>query len=106
MLLRRHIAEHRRAMPTGHGRANGRGDVVVTGGDVGDQGTQHVEGRFAAFLHLLLDVELDLIEGHMTGTFHHHLHVVLPGTTGQFTQGVQFRQLSSIRSIVLATRAE
>ena len=39
----------------------------------------------------------------MTGPFHHHLNVMLPGATGQFAQGVQFGQLSSIRCIVLAT---
>ena len=103
VLLRRHVTEHRRAMPTGHRRTDRRGDVVVTGSNVGDQGAEHIEGCFAALLHLLLHVELDLIEGNVAGTLHHHLHVVLPGATGQFTEGVQFSQLSSIRCIVLAT---
>ena len=62
---------------------------------------QYIEGRFTALLHLLLHVELDLIERHMAWTFHHHLHIVLPGAAGEFTQGMQFSQLSSIRSIVL-----
>ncbi len=37
MLLRGHEAEHRRAVPAGHGRTDSAGDVVVAGGDVGDE---------------------------------------------------------------------
>ena len=36
VLLRSHIAKHRRAIPTSHGRADGAGDVVVARGDVGN----------------------------------------------------------------------
>ena len=42
----------------------------------------------------------------MAGPLHHHLHVVLPGATGQLTEGMQFSQLSSVRRIVLATGAQ
>ena len=50
MLLRGHIAQHRRAIPADHRRADGRGDVVVAGGDVGGQRPQGVERRFVAML--------------------------------------------------------
>src|SRR5438067_936117 len=37
VLLRRDVAEHGRAVPADHGRADGGSDVVVAGGDVGDE---------------------------------------------------------------------
>src|SRR5580658_5344362 len=39
MLLWRHVTEHGTAVPTDHGGANGAGDVVITGSDVGRQRT-------------------------------------------------------------------
>ena len=80
--------------------------MVVTGSNVSDQRTEHIEGCLVALLHLLFDVALDLVQGHVTGTFDHQLHVVLPGAAGQFAQGLQLSQLSSIRGIVLATRTQ
>jgi hypothetical protein len=82
VFLGSHVAEHRRAVPAGHGGADGAGDAVVARGDVGDEGTEHVEGRLAAFLHLLAHVELDLVHRHVAGTFHHRLNVVGPGARG------------------------
>src|SRR6185437_132379 len=37
MLFWRYVAEHGRAVPSDHGRSDGRGDVVVAGGDVCNQ---------------------------------------------------------------------
>ena len=48
MLLRRHVAEHRRAEPADHRGADRRGDVVVTGRDIGGQRAKRVERRLAA----------------------------------------------------------
>jgi len=100
VLLGGHVAEHGRAVPAGHGGTDGAGDVVVAGGDVGDQRTQHIEGGLGALLHLLAHVEFDLIHGHMARALHHHLNVVLPGAAGEFAEGLQFRQLGLIGGVV------
>ena len=42
------VAEHRRAVPADHRRADGAGDVVIAGGDVRGQRAKGVEGRFLA----------------------------------------------------------
>ena len=89
VLLGGDIAEHGSAIPAGHRRADGAGDVVVAGGDVGDQGAEHIEGCLAALLHLLFDVELDLIHRHMARTLNHHLDVVLPGAAGELAEGFE-----------------
>ena len=102
VLLGGHVAEHRRAIPTRHGRADGAGDVVVARGDVGDQGAEHIEGRLTALLHLLFDVELNLIHRHVARTLHHHLDVVLPGAAGELTEGFELRQLGGVGGVVLA----
>ncbi len=78
MLLRRHIAEHRRAEPADHGRADGARDVVVAGRDVGDERPQRVERGLAAERELLLDVHLDLVQRHVAGPFDHHLTALRP----------------------------
>ena len=77
--------------------------MVVTGGNIRHQRPQHVERRFGALFHLFFDVKLDLVHGHVSGPFYHHLHVMFPGAAGQLTEGFQFRQLRLIGGIVGAT---
>ncbi len=48
MLLRRDVAEHGRAEPADHRRADARGDVVVARCNVCRQRPKRVEGRFVA----------------------------------------------------------
>jgi hypothetical protein len=48
VLLRRHVAEHRRAVPADHRRPDAGGDVVVARRDVGGQRPERVERRLAA----------------------------------------------------------
>ena len=48
MLFGRHVAEHRRAVPADHRRADGAGDVVVSGRDVGHERPERVERRLVA----------------------------------------------------------
>jgi hypothetical protein len=57
MLLRRDVAEHRRAEPADHRCADARGDVVVARGDIGRQRPERVERRLAADLELLVHVD-------------------------------------------------
>ena len=103
VLLGGHVAEHGCAIPAGHGGTDGAGDVVVTRGNIGDQRTEHIEGGLGALLHLLAHVELDLVHRHVARALHHHLYVVRPGAAGEFTEGLQFRQLSLIGGVVQAT---
>ena len=78
-----HIAQESCTAGRCHCAADGGRDVVVTGGDVGDEGSQHIEG--CAHADALLDFHVggDLIQGHMAGAFDHDLHVVGPGALGQ-----------------------
>ena len=59
-----------------HGTADGGGDVVVAGSDIGHEGSQHVEGSPHADALLHLHIGGHLVEGHMAGAFHHDLHIV------------------------------
>src|SRR5262249_32290214 len=61
VLLGGDVAQHRRAVPADHRRADGRRDVVVAGGDVGDQRPERVERRLVADLDLSVDVLLGLV---------------------------------------------
>ena len=96
MLLRRHVAEQRGAEPADHRRADAAGDVVVARRDVGDQRPERVERRLAAFLELLVHVDLDLVHRHVAGALDHHLDVVLPGELGQFAQGLELGELGAV----------
>ena len=89
MLFGRYVAEHGRAVPADHGRADGRGDVVVAGGDVGDQRPKRIERSRMAQLDFLIDLLFDLVERNVAGAFDHDLDVVLPGFGGQLAQGLQ-----------------
>src|SRR5690606_11210715 len=83
VLLGRDVAEHGGAEPADHGRADGAGDVVIAGRDVGGQRAEGVEGRLVAVLQLLVHVLLDLVHRHMAGALDHHLAAVVPGDLGQ-----------------------
>ena len=106
VLFRRDVAEHRRAVPADHGRADGGGDVVVAGGDVGDERAEDVEGRAVAELDFLVDLLLDLVHGDVAGAFDHDLHVVLPGLAGELAEGLQFGELRFVAGVGDAAGAE
>ena len=61
MLFRSDIAEHGRAQPTDLCGSDGRGDVVVTRCDIGDQRAEGIERCVVAFLDLPLHVLLDFV---------------------------------------------
>ncbi len=96
VLLGRDVAQHGRAHPADHGRADGAGNVVVAGRDVDGQRAQGVERRLVAVLELLGHVGLDHVHGHVAGAFDHGLHVVLPGDLRQLAQGVQLGELGFV----------
>ena len=88
MFLRCHIAQHRGAEPTDHRRANGAGDVVITGGDIGGQRPQRIERRLATGGQLLVHICLDLVHRHVTRPFDHHLTILGPGDLRQLAQSL------------------
>ena len=76
------VAEHGCAIPTDHGRADGGGNVVVAGSDVGDERAEGVERRFVAHLFFFFDLEGNLVERDVARAFDHDLDVVLPSFLG------------------------
>src|SRR6185312_11896109 len=100
MLLRGDVAEHRGAVPADHGRADGRGDVVVAGGDVGGERAERVEGGIVAQLLLQVDVLLDLVHRDVSRAFDHHLDVPRPGYPAEFTEGLELGQLGAVVRVV------
>ena len=106
VLFGRHIAQHGRAVPADHRRADARSEVVVAGGDVRHQRPQGVERRFVAVLQLLVHILLDELHRHMAGAFDHHLHIVLPGDFGQLAQGFQLGELRGVVGVGDAAGAQ
>ena len=106
MFFRRDIAQHGRAHPTDHARADGRGDVVVAWRNVYRQRAQGVERRFVAMLKLQVHILLDHVHRHMARAFDHGLHIVLPSDFGQLAQRFQFGKLGFVVGIAGATWAQ
>ena len=102
MLGRRHVAEEVGAGRSRDGAPDGRRDVVVARGDVSRKRPQHVEGRLVAQPLLQLHVCGDLIERHMPGAFHHHLHSGVPGAARQLANFDELGDLPGVRGIVAA----
>ena len=82
MLFRGDIAQHGRAVPADHRRANRGGNVIVAGGNIGGQRPQGVERRLTANGQLFFHVFFDQLHRDMARAFDHDLHVVLPGNLG------------------------
>ena len=93
MLLRRHIAEHRAAIPADHGGSNAAGDVIVAGGDIGGQRPECVKWSLAAPLELLGHVFLDEVHRHMTRAFVHDLDALCPCAAGEFALHLKLAEL-------------
>ncbi len=76
-----------------------RGDVVVAGGDVGDERAEDVERGLVALDRLLLHVHGDLVHRDVPGTFDHHLAAALPGPAGQLAEGLQLGELRGVGGV-------
>ena len=59
-------------------------------------GPERIERRLAAFLELLVDVDLDLVQRHVAGAFDHHLAALGPGDFGQFAERLQLGELRAV----------
>ncbi len=88
MLGGRDVAQEVGARGGRHGAADGGGDMVVARGDIGYERAQHIERRVVAQPLLQAHVRLDLIERHMPGAFHHHLHSGVPGAARQLANSM------------------
>ena len=106
VFLGRHVAEHGRAVPADHRRADAAGDVVVARRDVGGQRPQGVERGFLAVFELQVHVLLDQVHRHVARPFDDGLHVVLPGDLGEFAQRLQFAQLRFVIGVVDRARTQ
>ena len=90
------VAEHGGAVPADDGGADGGGEVVVAGGDVGGEGAEGVEGGFVAPGELFVHVFLDQVQGDVAGAFAHDLDAAFPGAFGEFALGLEFGELGGV----------
>ena len=93
VFLRGDVAQHGRTQPADLCGTDGRGDVVVTRGDVGHQRAEGVERRVVAVADLALHVLADFVQGHVSRTFDEGLHVLRPRTGHQLAHRVEFGKL-------------
>ena len=99
MLGRSHIAKEGCTVHGCYSSTDGSCDVIITRSNVGYQRTEDIEGSAHTDALLYLHVCGYLIQGHMTGTFHHDLYIMIPGTFGQFSQTDKLLDLTYIRCI-------
>mmetsp|Transcript_18714 Transcript_18714/g.33393 ORF Transcript_18714/g.33393 Transcript_18714/m.33393 type:complete len:243 (-) Transcript_18714:966-1694(-) len=106
MLLGGDITQERGASGADSGGADGRGDVVVAGRDVGGEGAEGVKGRLRAPVQLLVHVFLDLVQRHVAGALVHHLHVLLPGPACKLPLHLELEKLRRVVGVLDAAGAE
>src|SRR5271157_3586930 len=99
MLFRGDVAEHGGPVPSDHGRADGRRDVVIARSYIGDERPQRVERSLVAKLDFFFHLLLDLVHGDVAGAFDHDLHVMLPGLFRQLAESLQFGELSFVAGV-------
>src|SRR6185312_12096106 len=96
MLLRRHVAEHRRAIPADHRCPDGRGDVVVARCDIRREGPEGVERRLPTGRELLVHVLFDLVHRDVTRSLDHDLTVAMPGDLRELPERLELGELCGI----------
>mmetsp|Transcript_35790 Transcript_35790/g.70413 ORF Transcript_35790/g.70413 Transcript_35790/m.70413 type:complete len:241 (+) Transcript_35790:1037-1759(+) len=106
MLLWRHVAQHGRAERCNVGGTDRRSDVVVPGGNVRGEGTESVEGSLVTPLQLVAHIHRNLVQGNVSRTFVHDLHVLLPGAEGELSLCLEFRKLGLVVCVVDASGSE
>ena len=99
MLGRSDIAQEGSAVHRSDSASDGSGDVVVAGSDVGHQWTQHIERSAHADGLLHLHVGSNLVHRNVSGTLHHDLYILFPGTFGQLAQADQLFDLADVGGI-------
>ena len=99
MLCRCHIAQKCRSCRCCHGSANRRSNMVISGSNIRHKWSQYIKRRSLTNGLLHFHICLDLIQRHMSRTFHHHLNILLPCPPGQFAQTHQLLNLADVRCI-------
>ena len=95
----RDVAQEGRAVGRRHRAADGGGDVVVAGSDVGNEGAEHVKRRAPADALLHFHVGGDLIQRHVPRAFDHDLNVLVPGAAGQFAEADELLDLTDVGGV-------
>ena len=99
MLCRCHIAQKCRSCRCCHGSANRRSNMVISRSNICHKWSQYIKRRSLTNGLLHFHICLDLIQRHMSRTFHHHLNILLPCPPGQFAQTHQLLDLADVRCI-------
>ena len=99
VLSRRYVTQKISPRHSGQGPANGPGDVVVPGADVGDQRPENVKRRAVAQSFLQHDVSLHLVKGNVPGAFDHHLYAGFPCPEGQLAQRDELFELGGVSGV-------
>ena len=98
-----HVAEHGCPEPADHGTTDGGGDVVVTGGDVRHERSEGVERGFVTPFLFQSHILPDFLHRHVSRSLDDHLHVMLGGHPGQFSQRFQLGKLGLVVRVGDAT---
>ena len=80
--------------------------MVISRSDVRDQWAERIERRIMAFFDLAFHIFLDLMHGHVSGTFDKGLHILVPGAEHQLAHSVQLGELRFIVGIVDRARTK
>ncbi len=86
------------------GAADGRRNVIVARGDIGHERSQYIERCPVTDGLLHLHIRRDLIHRHMSRSFDHDLHILLPGALRELPKPDQLSDLRCIRRIGKAPR--
>ena len=100
MLGRRHIAKEVGAICRSDRSADCAGNVVIAGGHVGDERSEHIKRRAMTQPLLHHHIAGNFIDRHMSRSFNHHLHIASPGAFGQFAERDQFLDLRGVGRIM------
>src|SRR5260370_30340605 len=94
------IAEHGCPVPSNLSSTDRARDVIVAGGDIGDERPQGVEGSLETVPKLFVHIFLDALHRYVTGTFDHHLYVMVPSAFCQLAECAQFGELGFIVGVI------
>ncbi len=100
MLGRGNVAEEIRSACCGDCSADCRGDVVVTGCDIGYKRSENIERRVVADALLELHVRFDLVHRHVAGSLDHYLNVLCPCAFGKSAELYKLADLSGVGAVV------
>ncbi len=104
VFFRRDVAEHCRAEPPDHRRADGAGDVIVTGRDVGNERAERIKRGLFADLKLLAHVLFDECIGTWPGPSIITCTSCFQAIFSQLAQRLQFGELRGVVGVGGAAR--